>query len=227
MKKGLEWFLPGYTRIPLAAVICVNCVAYFLTRLFTRYFVHFDFTLPIDKALPFIPAFSVIYVLAYVQWVVGFVLVARESRELCYSMMSGEIAAKFICMMLFIFVPTTMVRADITGNDFFSNAVRLIYRIDTPDNLFPSLHCLESWFCFRGAMQMKKTGKLYLYFSLIFTLLVFASTVLVKQHEVVDIIAGVVVLELGLLISKKFNLARVFVKAEALLCRRANTESDR
>ena len=73
---------------------------------------------------------------------------------------------------------------------------------------------------------MKKTGKLYLFCSLIFTLLVFASTVLIKQHVVVDMIAGIVVLELGQLISEKFNLARVFSKAEALLCRGADTESD-
>lgn len=219
-KNKLNRLLPRYTYIPLLSVIVINFLTYSATRLITRGFVHYDFSLPLDSGIPFVPAFIVIYVLAFVQWGVGFILIARDSREVCYKLLSGEIISKLICMAFFLIIPTAMVRPDITSGNFFGKATEFIYSMDTPDNLFPSVHCLESWFCFRGAMHLKKTDRWYTYFSLVFTLLVFASTVLVKQHVVVDIIAGVVVCEVGLFISKKTNSALVFKKIEAKLNRR-------
>lgn len=209
--------IPTYSIIPLAAVLFINFLAYFASRLITRGFVHYDFSLPIDRAIPFVPAFSVIYVLAYAQWVIGYILIARESRDFCYRVLSGEIISKLICLVLFLVLPTTMVRADIVSNDFFSTLTKYIYLLDTPDNLFPSLHCLFSWLCFRSAMQMKKTGKWYVYFGLIFSLLVFASTVLIKQHVVVDVIAGVIVCEIGQFIARKTNSGRIFDRIGSLV----------
>ena len=207
---GPKPLLPKYSRFPLALVLIINFLAYSATRLVTHGFVHYNLSLPLDSQIPFIPAFSLIYVLAFVQWVVGFILIARDSRELCYKVLSGEIIAKLICMVIYIIVPTTMTRPEITGSGFLSDFVQFIYKVDTPDNLLPSLHCFESWLCFRGAMWMKSTGKGYKYFSFVFTLLVFASTVLVKQHVVIDIVAGVLVCELGQFIAEKTNSARFF-----------------
>lgn len=215
LKKSFEYVLPKYAYIPLLSVIVINFVVYWGTRLITGGLTHFNFTLPIDGAIPFVPAFALIYLGSYIQWVVGFVLIARENRELCYRVLSGEIISKLICMALFLAIPTTMVRPEITSDGFFDSMVAFIYRSDTPDNLFPSLHCLESWICFRGAMQIKKVGKWYAVFSLIFSLLVFASTVLVKQHVFVDIAAGVLVCEIGQFIAKKTDSARIFRRIES------------
>ena len=209
--------LPLYSRIALVSVLCVNGLAYFATRLITRGFTHYDFSIAIDGAIPFVPAFSVIYILAYLQWVVGYILIARESRDFCYRVLSGEIISKLICLALFILIPTSVVRPEVTSGDFFSTVVKCIYMFDTPDNLFPSIHCLASWVCFYGALRMKKTGKLYICFSFVFSLLVFASTVLIKQHVAVDIFAGVAVCVIGQFIAKKTNSAAVFEKLEARL----------
>ena len=40
-------------------------------------------------------------------------------------------------------------------------------------------------------------------------ILVFASTVMVKQHVVADIVAAVIAVEVGLLIAKRFNVYKV------------------
>ena len=207
-KQKLDHLLPPYTRIPLISMVCVHSLVYYATRLVTQRFTHFDFSLPADAAIPFIPAFSVIYVLAYIQWAAGYIVIARDSRELCYRVISGEIISKLICMALFLLVPTTMTRAEIVSDGFFDSIVGYIYRLDAADNLFPSIHCLESWVCFRGAMQMKKTGPRYRYFSLLFSLLVFASTVLIKQHVAVDVIAGVLTAEIGQQIARRISPRR-------------------
>ena len=207
-KRKLDDLLPSYTRIPLISMLCIHVLAYYATRLVTKDLTHYDFSLPIDDAIDFIPAFSVIYVLAYVQWTVGFILIARDSRELCYRVISGEMISKLICMALFLLVPTTMTRAETASDGFFDAIVRYIYRRDAADNLFPSIHCLESWVCFRGAMQMKKTGPWYRYFTLLFSLLVFASTVLIKQHVAVDICGGILTAEIGQQIAQRATFIR-------------------
>ena len=209
--------LPTYARVPLIFVAAAGLLTYYGTKLLTQGAPHFDFALPIDGMIPFVPAFSVVYVLAYAQWGVGLLLITREDSELCRRVLAGEVISKLICMALFIAVPTTMARAEITGGDPFSAIMRLIYSIDAPNNLFPSIHCLDSWICFRGAMMMNRVGKGYARFSLVFTLLVLASTVLVKQHVVIDIFAGVLVGEIGLYLSRKLSAHRIFEKIDAAI----------
>ena len=207
-KRKLDDLLPPYTRIPLVSMVCVHSLVYYATRPITQKMTHFDFSLSIDNAIPFISAFSMIYVLAYVQWIVGYILIARDSRELCCRVISGELISKLICMVLFLLVPTTMARAEIVSDGLFDRIVGSIYRLDAADNFFPSIHCLESWVCFRGAMQMKKTGPWYRYVTLLFSLLVFASTVLIKQHAAVDIIGGILTAEIGQQIAQKADARR-------------------
>ena len=207
-KRKVDDLLSPYTRIPLISMLCIHVLAYYATRLVTKDLVHYNFSLPIDDAIGFIPAFSVIYVLAYIQWTVGFILIARDSRELCYRVISGEMISKLICTALFLLVPTTMTRAEINSDGFFDQIVKCIYNRDAADNLFPSIHCLESWVCFRGAMQMKRTGSWYRYFTLLFSLLVFAYTVLIKQHVAVDICGGILTAEIGQQIAQRTTLIR-------------------
>ena len=45
-------------------------------------------------------------------------------------------------------------------------------------------------------------------FMFVSAILVFASTVLIKQHVVIDIIGGVLVVEIGLFLAKKLNTKR-------------------
>ncbi len=207
--------VPRYARLPLLTVLVFNCSVYWLPRLVTSGAVHYDLSLRLDDAIPFVPAFIVIYVLAYVQWVVGYVIISRDSEERCYRVLSGEFISKLVCLLFFLLLPTAMERPEVTGTDLFSRLTALIYSLDTPDNLFPSIHCLESWLCFRGMLGAKNAGRGYKLFSLVFTLLVFASTVLVKQHVVVDIIAGVASAELGQLAARRFGTGRIFERLNA------------
>jgi membrane-associated phospholipid phosphatase len=48
----------------------------------------------------------------------------------------------------------------------------------------------------------------------IITLGIFASTVLVRQHVVIDILGGVLVAELGLFLAKKLGAGRIFTFLE-------------
>lgn len=214
--------LPKYAFLPLIICLGLNAFTYFGTRLFTTGLYHYDLSLSIDHMIPFTPFMMSVYVLAYVVWIVGFIVIGRESREVCYEVLTAEQIAKLCCLVAFIAIPTTIIRPEVTGTGFFQWLSRLIYSMDSPDNLLPSVHCLENWICFRGAMKCKKVGKGYKIFMFVAAILVFASTLMVKQHVVLDVVAAIVVVELGLFLSRRFNLSKIYFIIEDRLFKKTN-----
>lgn len=199
--KHIEKLIPPYAWKPVAALLVMGMATYYGTRLLNRGFAHYDLSLPLDRLIPFAPWAIVIYILAYVTWVVGYAVIARESKAHCYRIFTAELLAKALTMLCFLLIPTAMVRPDVTGHDPFSILTRLIYSLDQPDNLFPSIHCLENWMIFRGLLGCKKVGRGWKLAAFLAALAVFASTLLVKQHMVADVLGAVAVAELGLLLS--------------------------
>lgn len=208
IKSLLTKILPAYAYLPLGAMLLFNWLVYFGTRSFTTGMRHYSMYTHLDEIIPFVPAFISVYILAYFQWVFGYGIIARENKQIFYRIVIAEIIAKAMALVCFIAVPTTIERPEITGTGIWDILTASVYNADAPDNLFPSVHCLESWVCFRGAMYLKKPGKWYKYASLVFTLLVFASTVFVKQHVVLDMVGAVAFVEIGMFISGKIQKHR-------------------
>lgn len=220
MLKRLDRFVPRFTYLPLIVMLAMNLLTYYCSKLISHHTGHHEAWelviggVNLDRSLPVVPFFITFYILAYLQWVVGYFFICRESRAVGYRIASAELIGKVICMLFFIAWPMWLARPEVTGNDFFSWTTRLIYSADEPTNLFPSIHCLESWLCFRGAVGLKKMPKWYAPFQLVFSLFVFASTVLVRQHVLLDIIAGIAVAEIGLFLSKRLRAERIFSRTE-------------
>ena len=154
--RHTDRFLPKYAIIPLLIGVIANFITFNGSRFLRPDLPMHDWSIPLDNAIPLVPAFLIIYVLAYLQWVFGYIIIARESPAVCNRYLSGELIAKLIAFVFFLFIPTAMVRPEITGTGFLDRCLSLVYKIDPADNLFPSLHCLASWFCFRGALKVKK-----------------------------------------------------------------------
>lgn len=191
-------FIPRYGWLMLISFLVLNALTYYGARLVIVDAVKHDFSTKLDKLIPIRTEWIIVYVLAYLQWLIGFVAAAKERKDLCYRIIGGEMFAKVICLLCFVFLPVTIVRPEISGNAPWDYLTRLIYSIDSPDCLFPSIHCLDSYICFRGAMLSEKLPRWFTWVTGIFSILVFASTVLVKQHFLVDILAGIFAGELGL-----------------------------
>lgn len=199
--KKLFNLVPRYGWIMIACSLIINVLTYNGTRLIVANSPKHDLSLCLDTLIPLRTEWVIIYLLAYVQWAIGFLAAASERKSLCYRILGGEIVAKLLCMACYIILPVTIIRPEIIGNAPWDKITRLVYFIDAPESLFPSIHCLESYICFRGAMLSKKMPRWYMWVTGGFALLVFASTVLIKQHFLVDIIAGVLVGEIGLQVS--------------------------
>ncbi len=205
---------PRYALVPVAVALIINLLAFYGTRPLIADWQHHDISFWLDEKIPFLPVFISVYVLAYVQWLVGLILIAREGREFCYRYCMSYAVALTIAAIIFMAFPTSIDRPQVAGDGLWAWLTGLIFSADTPNNLFPSIHCLFSWLVFRSALSIKRVGKWYSAVSLIFTLLVFASVVFVKQHFVLDILGGVIVAELGLLIANKTGMWRWWEKIQ-------------
>ena len=117
-----------------------------------------------------------------------------------------------VCLFFFVFVPTTNVRPEVTGISFADNLMRMLYSIDQPPNLFPSIHCLVSWFCFIGIKDRTDIPVWYKSFSCVFAILIFISTQVTKQHYLIDIAGGVLLAEVTFRISRRVQAYRYVQK---------------
>ena len=153
--------------------------------------------------VPVIPEFTSIYLICYVFWVVNYIMTARISREHMYRFLTADYLSRIVCGIFFVFLPTTLVRPEITGTGFWDQALRFVYSIDQSANLFPSIHCLVSWFCYIGIRHQKKIPVWYQRFSLVFAILVCISTQVTKQHYIIDVFGGIILSEVLLSDRKK------------------------
>ena len=207
-------FVPRGAFFLLLLNLFVHLLTYVLPKCLPIPYVYHDLTSALDRLTPFFSPMVAIYLLAFVQWALYWILLSRERKELRSRFLAGEWISKFICMLVFLFWPTTLVRPAITGTGLFDRLTALVYLIDTPSNLLPSVHCLTSWFCLRSALQFRNAPKWYLAATLIFTLLVFISTVMVKQHVWIDVPTAVLAAEAGLLLADRTRLDTVLGRWE-------------
>lgn len=199
--------IQGYGLAAVILMLAVNGLTFFGSRLFNTSWHHYQMAIWLDHRIPFIKETILIYIiLAYGQWIIGFYLMACQEKKICLRICAAEVAAKLLCLICFLLIPTTMVRPDVTGQDFFSKCVRLLYEADAADNLFPSIHCLESYLLVRVLPWMKNLPAWYRRLTLPASVLVMLSTLFIKQHVIVDVIGAIVAVELGIAVSKRLIL---------------------
>ena len=110
-----------------------------------------------------------------------------RTRAHFYQAMVGLVLVQLPAVLIFLQYPSQMTRPVIDENDVPSRLVRFLYRIDPGFNLLPSLHVGHSvlvalfFYTFRPrSFPWVATG----------TVLIVISTVMVKQHVVLDVVAG-------------------------------------
>jgi membrane-associated phospholipid phosphatase len=145
-------------------------------------------TLPLDVAIPFVPAFVLAYMLVYVTpAMMGFFLTDRaELYRTCFAFGLNCI----ICFAIFLLWPVEYPRIVPLPDTIFGRLLAFVHVLDRPVNCFPSHHIATSFTTFFAiARQNRKWGAVFG----VAAALVALSTVFVKQHYVVDIPAGIAV----------------------------------
>ena len=208
--KGLTRILPAYGVFPVIFSFVFNCLVYSGSRMIAGGWYHHNIETGVDRSIPFVPEFLVIYFGCYVFWAVNYILIARQDRRSVYQFFTGDFISRCVCLVSFLAFPTTNTRPLITGSGLWNQAALWLYSIDAADNLFPSIHCLVSWFCYLGIRGRKEIPRWYQSVSMVIAILVFASTLLTKQHVIVDVAGGILLAEFCFFLGRKTDLYRIY-----------------
>ena len=190
--------VPGYALFPLLFAAAFNVLVYSGSKLVSAGWHHYNPTTVLDGYIPFIPQFLVIYLGCYLFWIINYILIACQKKEDCYRFFTADFLSRVFCLVFFLAFPTTNQRPVLPDTGFWNQAVRLLYAADTPVNLFPSIHCLVSWFCYIGIRKNPRIPLWYRRTSCVMAILVFISTLVTRQHVIVDVAGAVILAELSL-----------------------------
>ena len=144
---------------------------------------------PLDRALPVVPIFAIPYVSLIPYIVVSLIAFLFFRVRVYRSAALTMIIVWFISYAFYFFLQSYIARPQITGTDPFSGMIRSIYAADQPYNDFPSLHTSLSTII---AVHWWRVDRRIGVPAAIWTGLIVASTVLVKQHYVADVAGGLV-----------------------------------
>ena len=156
----------------------------------------------VDDLFPVVPVFAVIYLFSYVFWICAPVAVSLTKKRNFINYIVGLSLAYLLGFLFFIFLPTYMDRgkenlmAIAAAPGFFHQLLGTIYEADGSAmafNLFPSYHCLISAYCYLGVRKQPEISRGFRIYSLVMAALICLSTVLTKQHYIVDCFGGVAI----------------------------------
>lgn len=143
--------------------------------------------LTLDRLLPLVPAWALVYGSLYLFLIVLPVFVVREPEHIRRTVLT-YLMVWTVAYLCFLIYPTVAPRpASFTGKGFTAWGLRFLYEADPPYNCFPSLHVAHS---FVSALTCYPVHRRVGVLATICASLVALSTLLTRQHYVLDVVAG-------------------------------------
>jgi len=147
---------------------------------------------PLDDMIPFCEYFIIPYFGWYLLIIGSLLYFMFYNTDNFKNMMKFIIVTQISAMAIYILFPSRQdLRPEVFPRDnIFTDAVKLLYSLDTNTNVCPSLHVAYSvgiastWLKEKGVSYKTKLP------IVVFCILVCMSVVFVKQHSVVDIYAA-------------------------------------
>ena len=170
----------------------------------------------IDDMIPFCELFVIPYFLWFAYIAIGYVFLFFNNRSDFLRMCSFLYIGMTTCLIIYMVFPNWQnLRVDYDSlgrNNFLLEATQMLQNGDSPHDVFPSIHCLNS-IGMNIAIAKNEWCKKHTWTivaTTILTTLICLSTVFVKQHSILDFF-GAIILSIPLyIISYKINWKKVF-----------------
>lgn len=152
---------------------------------------------PIDDFIPFCEYFIVPYIMwfAYVPAVL-FYLVYNDCASF-WRMAKMMFVGNMLCLLIYAVFPNGVLpKNPVAADNIFAQMVNALYYTDTPTNVCPSIHVLDTLSAHIALSRSKfvKNMPLIKFASLVFFALVCISTVTLKQHSIIDVFASFILM---------------------------------
>ena len=152
---------------------------------------------PIDDKIPFVEFFIIPYYLWFPFVAVSVIYFFFKDKEEFYKIMKFLIIGMTLFLVFSTIYPNgqTLRPTVFERDNIFVDLVRQLYKIDTPTNIFPSIHVYNSlavFFAVRNSKHLKE--KKWIQFgTCLLTVSIILSTLFLKQHSILDAVgAGIV-----------------------------------
>lgn len=146
----------------------------------------------LDDNIPF----NVIGIIPYCLWyillfLVPYIFYKKDKKDFALYI-SLYFIMNFIADIIYLVYPTTVIRPEITQSGLLYDITRIVFNIDTPIiNCLPSLHCAIAtlWVIMFIKRKYPLTIKLPI---ILISILVIPSTLIIKQHVIIDATLGII-----------------------------------
>ena len=169
-----------------------NTVLYFLVQNYVTAHKQ-DLMLEIDSAIPFMPEYVWLYHTLVPVVVVSFLFFYRTRKDFFTALWSG-VTATLVLNLFYLLLPSFYPRESFEVIDIATAILQLTREIDGANNTFPSGHVcfawLSVWCVIRTDVAKKMHGIRSLY--VLWAIGISLSTLVLKQHYLVDVISGFV-----------------------------------
>lgn len=103
--KGLTRILPAYGIFPVIFSFVFNCLVYSGSRMIAGGWYHHNIETAVDRSLPFVPQFLIIYFGCYLFWIVNYILIARQDRHSVYQFLQEILYQDVSALVSFFCIP--------------------------------------------------------------------------------------------------------------------------
>ena len=152
----------------------------------------FNFLTDIDEAIPLMPEFIWIYH-SLIPVIFGTMVWLVKDRSLFFNMFWASVVATVVLNISYAFLPSFYPRAEFAVDGLSESLLYLTRELDGANNTFPSSHVTFSWLISLVAVNSQTVrsvrgfGSLFL----LWAIGVSMSTLVLKQHYIVDVAAGI------------------------------------
>ena len=176
----------------LYMVFYLSAFAWLEAHVVPKYIIHCR----LDEMIPFCEVFIIPYVFWFAYIPLVFIWFLRRGWEdyskLCLMVFSGLT----ICLGIYYIFPTGLnLRLANSAHEtgFLYNMVSYLRAIDTPTNVCPSIHVMNTVMVFQAICSLDnlKHRKLTIAVHFVIMVSICASTVFLDQHSLVDVVCGI------------------------------------
>ena len=148
----------------------------------------------LDDWIPFVRQFVLIYVLWYPLMLGTTLYLLWKDRRAFVRYARSVVIGMTACMLIFLLLPSgqELRPAEVPGNDLTARLLRAIYAADTNTNVFPSMHVVGTLAAVIGIFDSRSASRSVQWGVAALGVLINASTALIKQHSVLDVLGGIV-----------------------------------
>lgn len=151
----------------------------------------------VDRMLPFCEYFIIPYLLwfPFIAATVLYIGMGAKREEEFQKLMGTLCVGLIVFAGISILYPNGQnLRPVLEKNNIFEKLVGLIYKVDTPTNIFPSLHVYNAVACCIAVCKndVLKSHRGLLSGTVILTVFIILSTLFLKQHSILDGAAALV-----------------------------------